>query len=392
MGCLKLSSICISGVNLFEYPMVCQFGNVLAVIKDGKIPFVAIGFVYSTDVVQYTDYFPFGVELDMRHGTENTERYKFGYQGQLLDDDIKGDGNSNNYKYRMNDPRIGRFFALDPLAYKYSYNSPYAFSENRVLDGVELEGLEFFFTANGVYMGQIGNDPTIRVVKAKNIALVTKHLNWANDPSNHGQKYAVNNAKIAAKFSMIYHGANMFEQEFIGRTIYKIWIENDGEVSIPLVNINIRNLDGFATTGQAGSTTINPWHNSEENYRGEFYHDNIYNLINTMIHEKQHGIDMINHLTDAQSTEPWRHFEIEATADDHWSFNYTTKAFKKASENIQNSYLESQKEWLKDNMVDKKANVDKLKTYNSNVDWFNKKFNKNREHLTNEKILKEVGN
>lgn len=44
----------------------------------------------------------------------------------------------------MHDTRIGRFFAIDPLASKYPHNSPYAFSENRVLDGIELEGLEVF--------------------------------------------------------------------------------------------------------------------------------------------------------------------------------------------------------------------------------------------------------
>jgi hypothetical protein len=42
----------------------------------------------------------------------------------------------------MHDPRIGRFFAVDPLASEYTWNSPYAFSENRVVDAVELEGLE----------------------------------------------------------------------------------------------------------------------------------------------------------------------------------------------------------------------------------------------------------
>jgi hypothetical protein len=31
---------------------------------------------------------------------------------------------------------------VDPLAPKYPHNSPYAFSENRLIDGVELEGLE----------------------------------------------------------------------------------------------------------------------------------------------------------------------------------------------------------------------------------------------------------
>ncbi len=43
----------------------------------------------------------------------------------------------------MYDPRIGRFFAVDPLTADYPWNSPYAFSENRVIDGVELEGLEY---------------------------------------------------------------------------------------------------------------------------------------------------------------------------------------------------------------------------------------------------------
>ena len=42
----------------------------------------------------------------------------------------------------MHDPRLGRFLSIDPLAPKYAYNSPYAFSENRVVDAIELEGAE----------------------------------------------------------------------------------------------------------------------------------------------------------------------------------------------------------------------------------------------------------
>ena len=42
----------------------------------------------------------------------------------------------------MHDPRVGRFFALDPLFRNYPHNSPYAFSENRVIDAIEFEGLE----------------------------------------------------------------------------------------------------------------------------------------------------------------------------------------------------------------------------------------------------------
>ena len=43
----------------------------------------------------------------------------------------------------MHDPRVGRFFAVDPLFRTYPHNSPYAFAENRVIDGIELEGLEW---------------------------------------------------------------------------------------------------------------------------------------------------------------------------------------------------------------------------------------------------------
>jgi RHS repeat-associated protein len=68
------------------------------------------------------------------------DRYLF--QNQEMDNELKGKGNSVNFEYRMHDPRLGRFFAIDPLASKYPYNSTYAFSENRVIDNRELEGLE----------------------------------------------------------------------------------------------------------------------------------------------------------------------------------------------------------------------------------------------------------
>ncbi|WP_417266701.1 RHS repeat-associated core domain-containing protein [Brumimicrobium sp.] len=75
--------------------------------------------------------------------------YRYGFQGQEKDDEVKGEGNSINYKYRMHDPRIGRFFAVDPLAPKYPHNSPYAFSENNVIHAIELEGLEKWELSNG---------------------------------------------------------------------------------------------------------------------------------------------------------------------------------------------------------------------------------------------------
>ena len=48
----------------------------------------------------------------------------------------------------MHDPRLGRFLSIDPLAPDYPWNSPYAFSENRVIDAIELEGLESYVVHN----------------------------------------------------------------------------------------------------------------------------------------------------------------------------------------------------------------------------------------------------
>jgi len=72
----------------------------------------------------------------------SSEDYRYGFQRQEKDDEIMGSGNSINYKYRMHDPRLSRFFAVDPLAASFPWNSPYAFSENRVIASIELEGLE----------------------------------------------------------------------------------------------------------------------------------------------------------------------------------------------------------------------------------------------------------
>ncbi len=72
----------------------------------------------------------------------NTGDYRYGFQGQEMDDEIKGEGNSINYKFRMHDPRIGRFFTIDPLTAKYPHYSPYSFSGNKVIHRIELEGLE----------------------------------------------------------------------------------------------------------------------------------------------------------------------------------------------------------------------------------------------------------
>jgi RHS repeat-associated protein len=110
-----------------------------------------------------SDYSPFGVLL-IERATESSF-YRKGFQGQEHDDEVKGEGNSVNFAYRMHDPRVGRFFAVDPLARQYPHYSPYSFSGNKVIAYGELEGLEeiqkFIPTKNSSSEVQVANTAEI---------------------------------------------------------------------------------------------------------------------------------------------------------------------------------------------------------------------------------------
>ena len=127
-----------------RYELSNHLGNVLAVITDRRIQACGAGDVmyYNAQVVSVSDYYPFGMGIKEREWSDSSFSYRFAFQGQEGDDEVSGKGNSYAFKYRIHDPRLGRFFSTDPFEKKYTWNSPYAFSENRVNDSREFEGLE----------------------------------------------------------------------------------------------------------------------------------------------------------------------------------------------------------------------------------------------------------
>jgi len=72
-----------------------------------------------------------------------TEAYRFSFNGQENDNEVKGNGNQQDYGFRIHDTRIGRFLSIDPLYRNFPWNSTYCFSENRPIDGIDLEGKEW---------------------------------------------------------------------------------------------------------------------------------------------------------------------------------------------------------------------------------------------------------
>ncbi len=104
--------------------------------------------------------------------------YTFGFNGQERKDDYRGKGNSLEFRFRSYESRIGRFTSLDPLAKDYPWNSPYAFAENTPTAGIDLEGLEFYYTSGGKFLGRIGTSQ--QVYTADKIVARTREIADAN--------------------------------------------------------------------------------------------------------------------------------------------------------------------------------------------------------------------
>ncbi|MGN7785003.1 DUF6443 domain-containing protein [Niabella sp. 22666] len=119
-----------AGTWKFDYFLKDHLGNVRMMLAD------------NGTVLEETHYYPFGLtqkgistrQTGNLHNKENT------FQNQQIDEDL--DLNWVQFKYRNHDPQIGRFIEVDPLSEDYVHNSTYAFSENKVVAHIELEGLE----------------------------------------------------------------------------------------------------------------------------------------------------------------------------------------------------------------------------------------------------------
>jgi RHS repeat-associated protein len=100
----------------------------MRVVTDRKLAVLgnANGIVESfvPDVVQYSDYYPFGWQIPDR-GASQTD-YSYGFNGMEKDDEIKSsECSSYDFGARMYDPRVGRWLSRDPLFFKQPDQSPY---------------------------------------------------------------------------------------------------------------------------------------------------------------------------------------------------------------------------------------------------------------------------
>jgi RHS repeat-associated protein len=95
---------------------------------------------YSAEVISANDYYAFGSLMPGRSFSGG--EYKFGFNGKENDNEVKGEGNQQDYGMRIYETRLGKFLSVDPLSQSYPFYSPYQFAGNTSIMAIDLDGLE----------------------------------------------------------------------------------------------------------------------------------------------------------------------------------------------------------------------------------------------------------
>lgn len=213
----------ISGTYKYHYQYKDHLGNIrLSYNNNGTAGTPSV--VISEEKI----YYPFGLEHKGYNntivGTENNHKT---FQGQEIHKELGL--NWVEFKYRNYDPAIGRFFNIDPLAEDYVYNSPYNFAENRVIDGIELEGLEW----KSIKDEDTGNT-TVQLT-----------IQLYNDSSLSTEKLSTRVEAMKTQFAKSFSG-----EGFTGELIVNTVTEAKGDFLVKVTDNN------STTETKAGGTTV----------------------------------------------------------------------------------------------------------------------------------------
>ena len=119
-----------------NYELNNHLGNVMAVITEDRD---LNGGDIKPTLVSSQDYYSFGGQMTGRKGGL---AYRYGFNGKENDDEVKGEGNQQDYGMRIYDPRIAKFLSVDPITADYPELTPYQFGSNSPISNIDLDGLE----------------------------------------------------------------------------------------------------------------------------------------------------------------------------------------------------------------------------------------------------------
>jgi RHS repeat-associated protein len=154
----------------YEYNLTDHLGNVR--LSFYKNPSAAL------EVLQQTNYYPFGKTLVAKAGTN-----KYLYNGKELQSEFSAPNKDGQLDYgaRFYDPEIGRWNVVDPKSESYDRFSPYNYTLNNPVNFIDPDGTRVEEGPHYIASTYVGNDG--KIIKHvddgdKNIYLVSNEKKW----------------------------------------------------------------------------------------------------------------------------------------------------------------------------------------------------------------------
>jgi RHS repeat-associated protein len=197
-----------------HYELTNHLGNVLAVVTDRKMakdttadaPYTPQ--FYLPDIYSVQNYYAFGQNMpkwSTAAGVGDPTKYRFGFNGKEDDDEWS----KQDYGFRIYDGRIGRFLSVDPLLREYPELTLYQFASNIPICGIDLDGLEFYFSVEGAYLGQGPN------IKDKSMYLAKEYFGIKNPKTGKALISAVDvNGEWSENLTKLYDNPNQAALEW----------------------------------------------------------------------------------------------------------------------------------------------------------------------------------
>jgi RHS repeat-associated protein len=94
--------------------------------------------------------------------------YRYGFNGKENDNEVKGEGNQQDYGMRIYDPRLVKFLSVDPLTKRFSMLTPYQFASNTPIQAIDLDGGEAKIVTTTIFSNSSG-ETVINTLKTEQV-------------------------------------------------------------------------------------------------------------------------------------------------------------------------------------------------------------------------------